>query len=230
MRSDMAKVIVERPRGGRLRKSRQKGYRRYLQRAAAAGLPTRECMLGRWKGGTKFFSEHLGPLCKFLRSQVGRPWNKVHSEICRHVRPDSVVQNHILTHVWDEVAVHVVLTNGVPCFAEPPLTGRALSPGDLYVCPKSGLLKIAKPRPRRQVRRLMLSENLQYHLVNGIWLEVRLRKLPPDFEGCWDALLQRRIGTMRRAELWKSYGQPAYALSTRPLTRDEDKKLPRESR
>ncbi len=178
-----------------------------------------------WKGGTKFFSEHLGPLRKYLRSQVGRPWNTVHSDMCRHIRADSVVQNHILTHVWQEVALHVVITDGIPCFAEPPRTGRALDPGHLYVCPKSGLLKIAKPRRRPQIRRLMLAEDLQYHLVDGTWHEVRLRKLPSDFDDCWDALLKRRIGTMHRAELWKAYGQAAYALSARPLTKREAKNL-----
>jgi hypothetical protein len=221
----MAKVIVERPRGGWLRKSRQKGYRRYLQRTAEAGLPTRECMLGLWNGGTKHFSEHLGPLRKYLRSQVGRPWNKVHAEMCRHIRADSVVQNHILTHVWGYVALHVVIMNGVPCFAEPPWIGRPLSPGDLYVCPQSRLLKITKPRRRQQIRRLMVSEDLQYHLVDGIWHEVRLRKLPADFDGCWDALLNRRIGTTRRGELTNAYGQAAYAVSARPLTKLEARKL-----
>lgn len=232
MRSDMAKVIVERPRKGRMRKAQQKGYRRYLQRAGEAGLPVRECMLGRWNGGSKHFSEHLGPLRRYLHSQVGRPWSKVHSEICRHLRPDSVVQAHVLTHVWQYVTVNVVIAGGMPCYGESRRfggrgVGVPLARGTLYVCPDTGLLKIARP-PRRQpiVRRVLADdESLQYHLRDGVWHEVRLRKLPPDFEVCWDALLRKTIGKMRRAELWRTYRLPAYALSVRPLTKRETRAL-----
>jgi hypothetical protein len=37
----------------------------------------------------------------------------------------------------------------------------------------------------------------------------------------WDALLQKPIGKMRRAELWKAYGMAAYALSARVLSKRE---------
>jgi hypothetical protein len=150
----------------------------------------------------------------------------VHSEICRHLRPDSVVQNHVLTHVWGYVALDVIIKNGIPCSGTSRSFGRPLSPGHLYVCPKSGILRIAKRPHRIQTRkRLSRDENIQYHLVGGVWHEVRLRKLPPDFEDCWDALLNRRIGTLHRVELWKTYGLAAYALSARELTRREAKTL-----
>ena len=225
MRSDMAKVIVERPRIAWQRQSRPKGYRRYLQKTGIDELPAREPMLGRLNG-TKHFNEHLGPLRRFLRSQVGRPWNKVHSEICRYIRPDSVVQNHVLTHVWDYVAVNVVMTHGIPCFGESRRIGMPIRAGELYVCPHSGLLKMAKPRWRRSVRRrISIDESLQYHLVDGIWHEVRLRKLPPEFELCWDALLKKPIGKLPPAALWKAYGMAAYATSARALSKREAKTL-----
>jgi hypothetical protein len=221
----MAKVIVERPRNGRVRRSRPKGYRRYL-RQAGEDLPARERMLGRMNGGSKYFSEHLGPLCRYLRSQVGRPWNKVHADICRHLQPDSVVHNHVLTHVWGEVAVNVTRIDGVLRHGEPPGVGRPIRPGELYVCPTSGLLKLARPSRRRSVvRRLMPHALLQYHLVGNVWHEVRLRKLPADFEHCWDAFLNRRISAMSSGELWRAYGQAAYAISARVLSRKEGRDL-----
>src|SRR5437016_5525522 len=99
MRSDMSKVIVDRPRfGSRIRK-KPKGYHRGLQRLFPEGLPKTEGMRKRWQGATKRFNEHLGPLRRFLDSRVGQPWNKVFSEICAHINRNSAVQDHVRDHV-----------------------------------------------------------------------------------------------------------------------------------
>jgi hypothetical protein len=103
MREDMDKVIVERPRVGSRMPSRKKGYRKSLQNVDADDLPNREPMLGRWRGREKCLNEHLGPMRRFLRSQVGRPWNRVHQELCEHVSFDNAAQKHVLTHVFDFV-------------------------------------------------------------------------------------------------------------------------------
>lgn len=66
--------------------------------------------------------------------------------------------------------------------------------------------------------------------MERIWHEVRLRKLPPDFELCWDALLKKAISKLRCAELWKTYGMAAYALSVRVLSKRETKALLRSMR
>ena len=89
MRADMAKVIVERPRlGGGMR--RPKGIRKRERLAMADLMPSREGIRRPWRGGyRKMLNEHLGPLRRFLQSQVGRPWDKVHSEISQHLRLDS---------------------------------------------------------------------------------------------------------------------------------------------
>ena len=71
--------------------------------------------VGRSHLHTKFFNEHLSPLRRFLDSNVGRPWDKVYSEICRHVDRGNVVQKHILTHLFDYVVVDTVLIDGEPC-------------------------------------------------------------------------------------------------------------------
>jgi hypothetical protein len=129
------------------------------------------------------------------------------------------------------VAFEVIIRDGVPCSGAARRFGRPLDPGHLYVCPKTGLLRIAKPLRRRQIhRRLSDDETIQYHLVTGVWHEVRLRKLPADFEECWDALLKRRIGTLQRAVLQKTYGIAAYALSARQLNKREVKTLFRKCR
>src|SRR5215216_3972 len=112
MRADMAKVIVERPRVGSRLPSRKKGYRKYIQHTDFDNLPRREPLLGHWRGKGRWLNEHLGPMRRFLRSNVGRPWNKVHQELCEHVCFDNPVQSHVLTHVFDFVRQHVELRGG----------------------------------------------------------------------------------------------------------------------
>src|SRR5262245_62448206 len=87
MRPDMAQVIIERPRGGQRYKT-PKGSRRRLQRGLDDG-PRREGIKRVWGAGTKWLSEHLAPLRRFLLGQVGRPWDHVFAEICQHLRVDS---------------------------------------------------------------------------------------------------------------------------------------------
>ncbi|MBY0456076.1 MAG: hypothetical protein K2V38_01930, partial [Gemmataceae bacterium] len=121
MREDMAKVLVERPRLGRRRAESWpgKGYRKQLRKCWQAGVepPAREGMKSTYGYNTKHFNEHLGPLRRFLDANVGRPWDKVYSEICQQVERGNVVQNHILTHLFDYVVVHTVLIDGQPCCA-----------------------------------------------------------------------------------------------------------------
>ena len=106
MRIDMAKVIVERPRWGSDLASKKKGYRRSLQKSDVADLPRKEPLAGRWRGMQRALREHLGPMRRFLRSNLGRPWNKVHQELCENVSFNNVVQRHILAHVFEIVQRH----------------------------------------------------------------------------------------------------------------------------
>jgi hypothetical protein len=91
MRSDMAKVIVERPRKKGRAWRKPKGFLREQQKLFEEGLPFREGIKRCWQGHTKYLNEHLGPLRRYLDSQVGRPWNKVFSEICTHINRNSAV-------------------------------------------------------------------------------------------------------------------------------------------
>jgi hypothetical protein len=157
MRPDMAKVIVERPRHGSRDRGAGKGYRRALRRIVDEDLPVREGMKRRCRGGTKSLNEHLGPLRRYLDSQVGRPWDKVFAEICAHIDRSSAVQDHVRDHVAAYVTTHVILIDGVPCSAEgdrrhgTPLDDRSCR---WYVCPRTGLLRRASdlPRPPRNRR------------------------------------------------------------------------------
>src|ERR1700742_529715 len=104
MREDMYKVIVERPRRGKSRGGPAARLRNDLEGpmrlATRAGYHYRE------------LNENLAPLRRFLRSQVGRPWNKVFSEICAGIDRRNTVQQHIHQHIHGFIAVDVGVYDG----------------------------------------------------------------------------------------------------------------------
>jgi hypothetical protein len=246
MRADMAKVIVERPRyGSRLRGAR-KGYRKRFCQIALEDQPKHERIEERG-GGMKHFNEHLGPLRRYLQGQVGRPWNKVFSEICAHISRDSVVQDHVRDHVWDYVVAEVKLNDGVPCYAAGRLCDQPLNRNCwsrvplLYVCPRSGLLRRVKPVGRRRDRgrppnprdggRLTLipfDADCAFALVNGQWQYIEFAPFPVrayrrEANGFYpvpqaaDAIFDLIV----RQDAVRFYGRAAYAARTRPATRGE---------
>jgi len=226
MRIDMAKVIVERPRLGSRLATKKPGYRRSLQKCDVADLPRKEPLCGRWQGLQKSLNEHLAPMRRFLRSQVGRPWNKVHQDLCEHVSFDNAVQKHVLTHVFQYVALHVTLING-------RLYERhrfELRVGAMYVCPQTGLLKVVRQLKRRQATQHGLGSLLQFHLRDGVWWELRLRKIPTSPGELWDIWFERPVAKLGLREAKDAYGGPFFTTAKRPLTRREARTLLRTKR
>ncbi|MDE0220078.1 MAG: hypothetical protein OXJ90_12475 [Spirochaetaceae bacterium] len=254
MRSDMSKVIVERPRsGGRgLRKGRRPrdpdDFRKQV------GLHRAAVEADSWKE----LNENLAPLRRYLHSQVGRPWDKVWSEICANLRPSSAVQQHVRDHVFDFVARDVTVRDG-----EFYLAGRFLRPAttlreswyELWIDPRTGILRRnrhyrtyrqrSRERQRRRealVRRRMVSagENRQYHLLqDGAWWEVALKKVPTYYQD-----RRTRYGPTRRVAVEREVHDAVldanlsdlpravlydrrgvYAASKRQLSKKETKRL-----
>ncbi|MBN9520406.1 hypothetical protein J0H58_18070 [bacterium] len=243
MRADMGKVLVERPRIGHSDRNRKKGYRKATAKALAAdGGPTREGMKARTPR-SKHFNEHLGPLRRFLDSNVGRPWDKVHAEIRERVNPDNVVQKHVLTHLDDYVVTQVIEVDGEPVDANPRFAffgGRTRSlrtsyAPQWYVCPRSGLLRRSrlvrrKYRPEQPPapRRVRVSRTEVCLELDGRWELVTLAALPDPKAVGWrfDVVLGRNIGVDGVCDLVRLYGARAYATARRPLSRAEQKRLP----
>lgn len=102
-------------------------------------------MRKKWKaaGANKEFSDLINPLRRALRKNVGRPWDKVYSEIVKTL-PDGIVSRHILQHVGWEVITNVVIRDRAPYYGPGSFFGRALRRGALYVNPTTGLLCAAK--------------------------------------------------------------------------------------
>lgn len=133
MRSDMHEVVIERPRRG------MRGPRMGPPKSGEE-LPLREST-SRRRGGTKYLNENLAPLRRFLRSRVGQPWNKVYSEISEHLRSDNAVQQHVRDHLDDFVARQVEWVDG-ELRRRDRRWRRGFRNGVLYVCPKTGLLRV----------------------------------------------------------------------------------------
>jgi hypothetical protein len=231
MRQDMDKVIVERPRyGSRIKARMKKGYAKYLQRRGLENLPKREPMMGRWRGRQRSLNEHLGPMRRFLRSCVGRPWDKVYQELCEHVALDNPVQNHVLTHVFDYVH-RLVEERGGQIIATIGWWRGPLRPGEMYVCPRSGLLKVVRPAKRGEPpRRICAGEGVQFHWRENWWWEVRVRKPPADCGELWDVWLERRVAKLKIPARLQAYGGDLFATSKRPLSREEVRALYRRLR
>jgi hypothetical protein len=242
MREDMAKVIVERPRLGGAG-PKPKGYRRRLRRYGEDGPPGREGIRARWPD-RKGLNEHLGPLRRYLDSQVGRPWDKVFSEICARIDRNSAVQDHVRDHVEQYVLRHVILVDGVPCYGDGGrLHGHPLRQyrgRGWYVCPKTGLLRRVplEPRlPKRHSRRtkppayVRVSDTLQCRYIDGGWHLVVLKPLPEPYynrERCLEAdvLLDKPVAKLTSVEARQQYGGDVYAATVRRLSRREQRQYP----
>lgn len=182
MRNDMAKVIVERPRVPAFKQ--RKGRGRKLEDLPAHEGLRRAASL---RGDRKELNENLTPLHRYLERQVGRPWDKVYSEIAARLRVDNVVQQHVRDHLRDFVAVKPRrLNHGWHSFG-----GQTLWWQPLYVDPVTGLLcrtdRLPEEKARRRAEgkrpvtppeRIPLTEDRELRRIRGIWYEVRLAPLP----------------------------------------------------
>jgi hypothetical protein len=221
----MAKVIVERPRWGSSLRGKKKGYRKYLQKMQMTDLPRNEPLIGRWRGMGKHFSEHLGPMRRFLQSRVGRPWNKVHQELSENIDLGNVVQKHVMTHVYDYVERYAEYVGRVPVYAEGRRRGSVLPFNKMFVCPRSGILKIVDRLPApKQFLRIGTIEFL-YLLRDGVWWEVRLRPAPVEPDVQWDVWLECAVAKTSKRERQEAFGADCWATSKRPLSEKETREM-----
>jgi hypothetical protein len=186
MRNDMYKVIVERPR-------RWKGGDGSAARLrddfdGPANLGMRAGYAGR------FLNENLTPLRRYLRSQVGRPWNKVFGEISAGIDRRNTVQQHIYQHIDDYIAIDVGIEHGrLVDLGSRNRYGSDELRQELYVDPSSGLIRVNKEYrawrheavDRRELeqaqlvaRRRILNDQTVLLRIEDLWFEVTLATLP----------------------------------------------------
>lgn len=170
MRSDMSKVVTERPRRGSGLPSMKTALRINAKDYEADDHgPTRApmSMLRQGRMGGKQFSDLIGPLRRYLRKQIGRPWNKVHAELAKHLDRRSMTGLHIWQHVDSEVERDVHMHNGVPFT------------NGLYVHPRTGVLRevpryvwSSRYRGPEKNPEVTLPDGSKCERIEGIWYRI----------------------------------------------------------
>lgn len=190
----------------------------------------------------KWFGEHLGPLKRWLRSNVGRPWDKVYSEASWIMRPDNVVRAHIRFHMFQMVERNTFFENGQvwryldggkavriqrakgyrawPFFYVHPVSGLLLEGG-----PELSRWRLAVEKDPKIERRWMAADWLFLGLGDK-WFDCDVARFPesklPDYvRAVFDAMHQRNIS---REEAREIYGKEVHATSARLLSVKELKR------
>ena len=204
MRQDFNKLLCERERrrsGSSYKEvrhvkffSKARDLDEYSDFGGREGMKTRyRKSPGVWQ---KEFNENLNPLKSFLRSSVGRKWDKVYSEICSTFDKRSVINQHILIHLFEYVETKIIVGDDgrLKYFVPYDYYGaygadagwRDIKTGyfDYYVDPRDGRLQFNKnKKTRRQLNRegiarrnaeeyavkRKLDENSYLEKIDDIW-------------------------------------------------------------
>ena len=188
MREDMSKVIVERPR---IKGSESRRGRRIDNDLRVSHEGMRAPHVRNYNG--KELNENLAPLKRFLTSKVGHRWNDVYSEICKNIRPDSTVQQHILDHVKQYVNTKVRRNEDGELWDYDGRPGPLSNWTQFYVDPDTGMLclnqcRVTWPRRRRMqqaeaeqarfARERRLPDGTEVRKHDGIWYTGVLKEVP----------------------------------------------------
>jgi hypothetical protein len=155
MREDMAKVVTERPRLGHGNSSKKTTGRRMRAYDPDRDYdePTRlPIARGRqYAWDCKAFSDLLGPLKRYLRSCVGKPWNKIHSELSQKLDRRSLTGLHIWDHVRREIETDCYIGADRLVYPKRRTYGLSDMPvRGLYVHPKTGQIREQHLRRKRR--------------------------------------------------------------------------------
>src|SRR5687767_4349733 len=233
MRSDMHKVLVEEPRHGGGPTKRQR-----LGSVPDELLPKFEG-IKRPHTDRKWFGEHLGPLKRWLRSNVGRPWNDVYSEAAQVMKGGNPVRAHIRVHMMDMIERHTFMRDGqVWCYSrgeERPVTAQWFNSHwpKFYVHPTSGLFLEARGKRYRrkpqvdETRMRWISSATLHRKLNGLWFECCVKRFPDrvakgDSPWRYDFAEGRMIC---KAHAWDIYRDHVFCAHKRQLSSRELKRL-----
>ncbi len=197
MRDDMNKVMVERERHGHDRKFREHRHDKQFQPDEVAGRESMKRRYDSW-GDRKSFNENLNPLKGWLRSCVGKNWDKCYSELRQKFDARGVINNHILEHLFDYIEVNAKDVDGVVMVPPKRYSHIGWRPVDeagcdFYVCPKSGMVRAVRQakgkktiRAEQQAKRKseeekvlrVLDKDTHLRLIDGVWFVLTLADLP----------------------------------------------------
>jgi hypothetical protein len=197
----------------RLRARRGDGAYGQMRRANRTEdqLPVREGMKAPYYDFPKYAEDYKGPMKRWLRSQVGRPWNDAYSELCRVIKPDTRSRVLILKRIQDTEQMG--------------FSGY----GAFYVDLESGLLCELRCEPEQekipahQREWRWLTEDFVLLKREGEWKLCQLKSWPADSSAKrYDHLYERG---MQLRQLLPFYRKQVYCVLSRPLSKAERKRF-----
>lgn len=181
MRPDFKKILTERPRRGS--GSGFKDVRRAHQdHITDDDVGFKESMRRPYRRGRKEFSDLLGPLHRFLNAQVGRSWDEVYSEIAVHTKGGSMIQQHLLQHVFRYVERRIWVGTDNRLYGKRGELLDGWFRKEFYVHPIDGTLRAAPVRKRFTNRwvdpntpeEMKLADGRLFRMLKGIWYEITI--------------------------------------------------------
>ncbi len=178
MRPDMAKVVTERPRRGHGAKS-LKTARRLSRDEITTALhddddfgPAKAPVARRRQFGydCKEFSDLLGPIKGYLRKQIGRPWNKVWSELSATLDKRSNAGSHIFDHIRQEIEIDPIVY-GKRAYTKGRFSYFHEIDG-LYVDPRTGLVREQKAMRSKAAYRANIARNRKSTAIARFGIDV----------------------------------------------------------
>ena len=195
MREDFNKLLVERERIGSSEKFHEVRHKKVFN----PEMGGRESMKARhvcnWRG--KQFNENLNPLKGWLHSRLGKNWDKSYSELRKTFDTRSVINQHIMEHLWQYVERHAFVNAKGKIVVIAKYTKDGESPiseslSEYYICPKSGILKKTGRKSYKERNRIIekkkadakaaifqkIDDYTELHCIDGIWFKYILKDVP----------------------------------------------------
>ncbi|MFN6567534.1 hypothetical protein [Dendronalium sp. ChiSLP03b] len=222
----LSEIVIERPRGGRrISLKKLTGFKKQLHKiteeASQDGLLNPYLIKPINK--SKYLSDHLGPLRRFLRSKVGQPWNDIYSELCQRLDPSTMAGQHVLDHLWDYVERHVeIIDGGIYSKSNRQIQLDGSYRDRFYIHPQTGILCAVQKVPRKQKQKpeqtdvVIVDDYHQYHKLNEIWYLITFADFPPQTDYVMDVFK----GLIHRSAAM-SKGQKIYAASKQQCNKKE---------
>lgn len=210
MKLHFDKIVTEKPRHGH-HANRSEKFGGRLTRHEIAREQDDDSLPGGflpWSRRRNFnykeFSDLLGPLRAYLRKQVGRPWDKVYSELSARLDKRSLTGIHIWDHIKTEVEMHAFLgEDGKTLYHRQRFSSHLWPVVGLYVHPRTRLLCYkADTRPRYRRRpdpnRRELNDGRVFEKIDGIWYETWYEQRTERLPAMWRAYFSRGVETHHR--------------------------------
>lgn len=195
MRSDFQKLLCECYKTGRGSAMTSKQIRSKLKNSRSRGEDgdyystkvKRKRIIG-WEH--KDFGENLAPLERFINKQVGKKWDDVYSEICKHNSKAGAVGLHIFQHLYGFIEVKVEKRDDGAVYSLPSAGFRRwfsseLTFGTLYVDPDDNIIKkYRRNKPKKRQPKPVTEYSVvgssceSIKLDDGIWYLVTLGDVP----------------------------------------------------